>query len=276
MMYAIAEIGINHNGDMSIAKELIFGAFKAGFNAVKFQKRTIDEVYSVLELGRDRESPFGTTFREQKEGLEFDAEQYVELYKFSKNFGLDFIVSCWDKTSIDLIEETVDVDYHKVASALATDKKFLEKLKETGKPIILSTGMCTEAEIKAAIDILGDSVEHVLACTSTYPTLPEEVNLKHISTLKQQYPHLKIGFSNHYNGHDACIGAVALGAECVEFHITKDRTMYGSDQAASIENYDVLMKGMRNMEKMVGDGKKKVFSSEEPISRKLRKVSDTV
>ena len=100
--------------------------------------------------------------------------------------------------------------------------------------------------------------------------------MKHISTLKQQYPHLKIGFSNHYNGHDACIGAVALGAECVEFHITKDRTMYGSDQAASIENYDVLMKGMRNMEKMVGDGKKKVFSSEEPISRKLRKVSDTV
>ena len=272
-VYVIAEIGINHNGNIDLAKELIFGAYQSGCNAVKFQKRTIEEVYTKEDLDRDRESPWGTTNREQKEGLEFNIDQYKELYEFTKNLSLDFIVSCWDTKSIDLIEENMNVDYHKVASALTTDKKFLKKLNETGKPVILSTGMCTKKHIKAAVKTL-DNVKYVLACTSTYPTKPEEVNLSHVVTLKKKYPKLGVGFSNHYNGHDACVGAVALGAECIEFHITKDRTMYGSDQAASIENYFTLLAGIRNMEKMVGDGIKRVYESELPIEKKLRKVDD--
>jgi N-acetylneuraminate synthase len=272
-VYVIAEIGINHNGDMALAKQLIFDAYQTGCDAVKFQKRTIDEVYTVAELDKQRDSPWGTTNRQQKEGLEFSIEQYKELYEFTKNLKMDFIVSCWDLPSIDLIEDNLEVDYHKVASALTTNKSFLQKLNETGKPVILSTGMCTSEQITSAINLL-DNVEVVLACTSTYPTVPEEVNLRHICTLKSKNPGLKVGFSNHYSGHDACVGAVALGAECIEFHITKDRTMYGSDQAASIENARGLLGAIRHMEKMLGDGTKKVYDSEVPIAKKLRKVDD--
>ena len=232
--YVIAEIGINHNGDIKLAKELIFGAYAAGCDAVKFQKRTIEEVYSDEELNRSRESPWGTTNREQKEGLEFSIEQYRELHSFTKDMKLDFIVSCWDLKSIDLIEENLEVDYHKVASALATDKSFLERLNETGKSVILSTGMCAEEQIEAALNLL-TNVEYVLACTSTYPTAPQEVNLRHIATLKKKYPEIKVGFSNHYNGHDACVGAVALGAECVEFHFSIRRSLY-----RIIKNYPFL------------------------------------
>ena len=273
--YIIAEIGINHNGNIDLAKELIKGAYQSGCDAVKFQKRTIEEVYTAADLDRPRESPWGATNRQQKEGLEFDIEQYKDLYKYAKSFGLDFIVSCWDLSSVDLIESNMEVDYHKVASALAADRKFLEKLNETKKPIILSTGMCTEEHIEAAVEIL-DNVEHVLACTSTYPTKPHEINLKHILTMKDKYPDLKIGFSNHYSGQDACVGAVALGAECVEFHITKDRTMYGSDQAASIEKFSDLVLALRNMESMLGDGIKRVYDTEVPIAKKLRKNNDTL
>ena len=154
-----------------------------------------------------------------------------------------------------------------------TDKEFLEKLNATGKPIIVSTGLSTEEEIDKALNIL-DNVEYVLACTSTYPTKAEEVNLNYITTLKEKYPNLKIGFSNHYNGLDACVGSAALGAECVEFHITMDRAMYGSDQPASIENTNDLVTGIRQMEQMVGDGIKKVYDTEKPIIGKLRKVNN--
>lgn len=271
--YVIAEIGINHNGDLNLAKELINGAKKSGCDAVKFQKRTVEVVYTKKDLDRPRESPWGTTNRQQKEGLEFSVAQYKELYAHTKRLGLDFIVSCWDLLSIAVMEEHLDVDYHKVASALTTNKEFLQALNLTGKPVILSTGMCTQEEIDAAIRIL-DNCEYVLACTSTYPTTPEQVNLLHIQTLKAANPGIKVGFSNHYNGHDACIGAVALGAECIEFHITKDRTMYGSDQAASIENYVPLLQGIRNMEQMLGDGVKVVYETEKPIAKKLRSVNN--
>ena len=234
--YIIAEIGINHNGDINLAKELIVGAYKSGCDAVKFQKRTIDEVYNKEDLDRPRDSPWGSTNR-------------------------------------DLIEKHIEVDYHKVASALATNKAFLSRLNETNKPVILSTGMCSTEQIAAATALL-TNVKYILACTSTYPTAPEEVNLRHITTLKEKYPETKIGFSNHYNGHDACVGAVALGAECVEFHITKDRTLYGSDQVASIENYCSLLDGIRTMENMLGDGVKKIYETELPIEKKLRAVSD--
>lgn len=272
-IYIISEIGINHNGDVGLAKKLIRMSSDSGANAVKFQKRTIDLVYTEEELNKDRVSPWGDTNRQQKEGLEFDMETYKELESYSNSLGLDFIVSCWDTNSLKEVEENLNVKYHKIASALTTDKKFLEALNETGRPVILSTGMCTEEEIGAAINVL-DNVEYVLACTSTYPTNREEVNLNHISTLKENYPNIKAGFSNHYNGHDACVGSVVLGAECIEFHITNDRASYGSDQAASIEKSAALINAIRTMEVMLGDGIKKVYDSEVPIANKLRKVND--
>lgn len=272
-VYIIAEIGINHNGSMELAKRLITQAHTSGADAVKFQKRTIDLVYTDEELDRFRESPWGTTNRQQKEGLEFSMEQYQELEQFTYGLGMDFIVSCWDLNSVDLVEQHLDIKYHKVASALATDRAFLEKLNETGRPVILSTGMCSSEHIEAAIEIL-DNVEIVLACTSTYPTVPEEVNLRHIVTMREKYPYLEVGFSNHYNGLDASVGAVAIGATCVEFHITHDRTSYGSDQSASIENSESLVSAIRNMELMLGDGIKRVYDSEVPIANKLRKSDD--
>ena len=189
--YIIAEIGINHNGDMKLAKELIRKAARSGCDAVKFQKRDIDSVYTKEELDTPRESPFGTTTREQKEGIEFDIEQYVELQEYSKKYTLDFIVSCWDKKSLDLVEEHLDVKYHKVASAMATDKKFLEKLNDTDKPVILSVGMCTQTEVDRALAIL-NNVKYILACTSTYPTEAEEINLKYVETLIERFPFIKV------------------------------------------------------------------------------------
>jgi len=271
--YIIAEIGINHNGDINLAKELINQASQDGCDAVKFQKRDVDLVYSVEELDIPRESPFGTTTRQQKEGIEFSIEEYKELESYSKSKGLDFIVSCWDLHSLDSVESNLNVKYHKIASAMLTDKTFLERLNGTGRPIIVSTGLSTEEEVDKALEIL-DNVEYVLACTSTYPTVSEEVNLKYVATLKEKYPHLKVGFSNHHNGLDACVGAVTLESECVEFHITKDRTMYGSDQVASIQNSHQLVSAIRKMELMLGDGEKVVYESEKPIISKLRKVND--
>jgi len=273
--YVIAEIGINHNGDINLAKELILKSKTSGCNAVKFQKRDIESVYSQTELDTPRESPFGTTTREQKEGIEFSIEEYKELQSYTKELGLDFIVSCWDIKSLDLVEEHLDVKYHKIASAMATDKEFLEKLNDTGKPVILSVGMCNDGEVSAAMSILLN-VKYILACTSTYPTRAEEINLRYIETLKKLYPTTKVGFSNHYNGLDACVGSIIFGAECVEFHITKDRTMYGSDQVASIQDSDDLVDSIRKMQLMVGDGIKKVYDSEVPIAAKLRKVSNTL
>ena len=275
MTYIISEIGINHNGDIQLAKELILKSKNSGCDAVKFQKRDIDSVYTQEELDTLRESPFGTTKREQKNGIEFDIDEYKELESYSKKLGLDFIVSCWDLKSLQEVEDNLNVKYHKVASALATDKEFLESLHYTGKPIILSTGMCTDEQVDAALKILKHT-EYILACTSTYPTKAEELNLSYVKTLKEKYPYLKVGFSNHYNGIDACVGAVTFGAECVEFHITKDRTMYGSDQPASIQDVDDLVDAVRKMELMVGDGVKVVYDSEVPIAAKLRKVSDTI
>lgn len=271
--YCIAECGINHNGDIKLAKELIDMAKEAGCDAVKFQKRTIELVYSQQELDTYRESPWGVTNRKQKEGLEFSIEQYKELESYARSKELDFIVSCWDTNSVDVIESNCNVKYHKVASALLTDRAFLEKLNMTGKPVILSTGMSTEAEIDSALSIL-KNVEYVLACTSTYPTKDEEMNLRHIITLKANYPHLKIGFSNHSSGMLACFGATALGAEMIEFHITKDRTMYGSDQSASIENSAKLVDGIRKIERLLGDGIKVVFDTEKAIAKKLRKTNN--
>jgi N-acetylneuraminate synthase len=273
MTYIIAEIGINHNGSEKLAKQLMEQAATAGADAVKFQKRNLEKVYSSEELDRPRQSPWGTTNRQQKEGLEFSIDQYKNLEKHAESLGLDFIISCWDTASVDDVA-CLNLKYHKIASALATDKTFLQKINETRVPVILSTGMCTQQQIDAAMEIL-DNVEIVMACTSTYPTKPHELNLRHILTLKEKYPDIKVGFSNHYNGHDACVAATTLGAESIEFHITHDRTAYGSDQAASIENAQSLIEAINRAELMLGDGVKKVYETEVPIAQKLRKIEDT-
>lgn len=272
-VYVIAEIGINHNGSMEIAEKLIHKAKEAGCDAVKFQKRDIDSVYSPEELATVRQSPWGTTTRQQKEGLEFSIEQYKQLYKLTKELGMDFGVSCWDLVSVDLMEQHLNLDFHKVASALLTNREFLLALKATGKPLMVSTGMTTAEQVDSALKLLG-TVDTVFACTSTYPTKPEEINLRYVDTLRSLNYGKRVGFSNHYSGHDACIGAVARGADVVEFHITLDRTMYGSDQAASIEDAKSLVAGIRAMEKMLGDGVKVVYDTEVPIAKKLRKVTN--
>ena len=270
-VYVIAEIGINHNGSENHARKLINQAHRSGCHAVKFQKRNPDLCVPENQKNKIRETPWGEmTYLEYKWKIEFSVEQYQNLRDYTKMLGMDFIVSCWDEQSIDDIELNVEVDYHKVASALATDISFLKKLAATGKPTILSTGMCTPEQVDAAVVALGDSLKYILACTSTYPSAVDELNLKYIHTLKDKYPHIKAGFSNHHSGFVACLGATALGSECVEFHITDSRIQFGTDQAASIEHSEELVRQINILTRMLGDGVKKVYDSEIPIMKKLR------
>tara|TARA_B100001059_G_scaffold129731_1_gene129708 strand:+ start:936 stop:1766 length:831 start_codon:yes stop_codon:yes gene_type:complete len=270
-VYVIAEIGINHNGSENHARKLIDQAHRSGCHAVKFQKRNPDLCVPEDQKNKIRETPWGEmTYLEYKWKIEFSVEQYQNLRDYTKMLGMDFIVSCWDEQSVDDIELNVEVDYHKVASALATDISFLKKLAATGKPTILSTGMCTPEQVDAAVVALGDSLKYILACTSTYPSAVDELNLKYIHTLKDKYPHIKAGFSNHHSGFVACLGAIALGSECIEFHITDSRIQFGTDQAASIEHSEELVRQINFLTRMLGDGVKKVYDSEIPIMKKLR------
>jgi N-acetylneuraminate synthase len=272
-VYVIAEIGINHNGSENHARKLIDQAHKSGCQAVKFQKRNPDLCVPENQKDLKRETPWGVmTYLEYKWKIEFSVEQYQSLRGYTKSLGMDFIVSCWDEESVDDIENNVEVDYHKVASALVTDISFLKKLAATGKPTILSTGMCTPEQVDAAVVALGSSLKYILACTSTYPSSVDEVNLKYIHTLKNTYPNIKAGFSNHHSGLVACLGATALGSECIEFHITDDRTQFGTDQASSIEHSEELVRQINILSTMLGDGVKQVYDSEIPIMNKLRKA----
>tara|TARA_R110002012_G_scaffold113458_3_gene259539 strand:+ start:4583 stop:5410 length:828 start_codon:yes stop_codon:yes gene_type:complete len=272
-VYVIAEIGINHNGSENHARKLIDQAHNSGCQAVKFQKRNPDLCVPENQKDLKRETPWGVmTYLEYKWKIEFSVEQYQSLRGYTKSLGMDFIVSCWDEESVDDIENNVEVDYHKVASALVTDISFLKKLAATGKPTILSTGMCTPEQVDAAVVALGSSLKYVLACTSTYPSSVDEVNLKYIHTLKDTYPDIKAGFSNHHSGLVACLGATALGSECIEFHITDDRTQFGTDQASSIEHSEELVRQINILSTMLGDGVKQVYDSEIPIMNKLRKA----
>lgn len=284
----VAEIGINHSGSVELAKKLIDVAASAGCDYVKFQKRDIESVYTKEELDAPRESPWGKTNREQKMGLEFGLEQYKEIDEYCKSKGIGWFASAWDLKSVDFLEQNFpDMPFHKVASALLTDKKFLEKLRSTGRPVILSTGMSTVDQIVEACKILGNSLHTVMHCTSTYPTKPEEMNISYIKALiarTKQFTWftdvtknpVRVGFSNHYSGLLWVPLSIAFGAEMLEFHVTLDRTSYGSDQAASIEPDGVeKLMGMIDVSlKMIGDGSKQVYESEKPIAKKLRKVSD--
>jgi N-acetylneuraminate synthase len=272
--YVIAEIGLNHNGDVEIAKKLIDVAARAGADAVKFQKRTPE--ISTPEHMRDvpRETPWGTmSYLEYRRRVEFGRDEYIEIGDHATMLGLDWFASPWDVPSVDFLED-LNVVAHKVASASLTDTELLVRLRETGKPIILSTGMSTIEQIDRALDALGTDRVVLMHATSTYPLEPEEANLRVISTLRDRYAGIPVGYSGHERGLQISLAAVALGAVAVERHITLDRTMWGSDHAASLEptGLEHLVRDIRVIEKALGDGVKRVFDSERAPMAKLRRV----
>ncbi len=270
--YIIAEIGINHNGDLDLAKRLISVAVAAGCDAVKFQKRTIDVVYGADELSRPRESPFGTTNGELKYGLEFEEEDFAELDAYCKAVKMPWFASCWDENAVDVIAQ-FNVPCFKIASASLTDDKLLRHTREIGKPIILSTGMSTYQQIDHAVSVLGKEDLIVMHSCSTYPALYEELNLKVIPRMRERYG-VPIGYSGHETGLSSSVAAAVLGACAIERHITMDRAMWGSDQAASLEPNGIqrLVRDIRLVEQSMGDGEKRVFEREVPIMKKLRRV----
>jgi N-acetylneuraminate synthase len=270
--YVIAEIGINHNGDVDLAKRLISVAVASGCDAVKFQKRTVEIVYTAEELAKPRENPFGATNGDLKRALEFDYEDFVEIDQYCRAVKIPWFASCWDEPSVDVINR-FDVPCFKIASASLTDDNLLRYTRATGKPILLSTGMSTVEEIDHAVEVLGKDNLVLLHACSTYPAYYEELNLNAIRTLEDRYG-IPVGYSGHESGLPSSIAAVALGACIVERHITTDRAMWGSDQAASLEPNGItkLVSYIRVVERSLGDGVKRVLEREQPILKKLRRV----
>lgn len=272
-LFLIAEVGINHNGDMAIAKQLIDAAADAGFDAVKFQKRTIDIVYTKELLGGPRESPWGTTQREQKEGLEFSKDEYLEIDKYCKDKKIQWTASAWDVDSQDFIA-SFNVPFNKVASPMLGHKPLLNKIASEGKMTYISTGMSTLEEIEEVVKLFKDKncPFELMHCNSTYPMKEEDANLACIPMLRE-----KFGCNVGYSGHESslikvCVAAVALGATSLERHITLDRTMYGSDQAASIEaaSLSQFVRSVRIIQSVVGSGEKILNESELAARNKLR------
>lgn len=272
--YIIAEIGINHNGSLDIAEQLIDVAVECGCDAVKFQKRTVEVVYTADELAKPRENPFGPTNGDLKRGLEFGYEQYSQIDSYCKKKKIAWFASCWDEGSVDFIEK-FNPPCYKIASACLTDDNLLKHHRKFGKPIILSTGMADMKLIEHAVEILGEQNLILLHCTSTYPSKPEELNLSGITTLRKRFPNIPIGYSGHEVGLSTTTASVVLGACVVERHITLDRSMWGSDQAASVEPQGLsrLVRDIRTIEAAMGDGVIKIYESEKPIISKLRRVS---
>ena len=271
--FVIAEIGINHNGDLELAKRLIDASKKAGADAVKFQKRTVEVVYTAEELARPRENPFGQTNGELKRGLEFGHAEYAEIDRYCREQGLLWFGSCWDEGSVDFMEQ-FNPPCYKIASACLTDDALLRHHHKMGRPVILSTGMSTMEQIRHAVRVLDTDDLILLHCTSTYPSAPEELNLRVISTLIKEFPHHPIGYSGHEVGLQTTVAAAALGSCVVERHITLDRAMWGSDQAASVEpqGFERMVRDIRAVEAALGDGIKRVYDGERPIIAKLRHV----
>jgi N-acetylneuraminate synthase len=274
--YIIAEIGINHNGDLDLAKRLIAVAVAAGCDAVKFQKRTVDVVYAPDELAKLRESPFGETNGDLKRALEFGQAEYEEIDAYCKTVKMPWFASCWDEASVDFIDR-FDVPCFKIASASLTDDRLLRHTRATGKPIILSTGMSTLQEISHAVDVLGKDNLIILHACSTYPAYYQELNLRAIPMLRERF-NVPVGYSGHETGIPSSVAAAVLGACVIERHITTDRAMWGSDQAASLEPNGIgrLVRDIRLVEQSMGDGVKRVYEREYPIIKKLRRVGAAV
>ena len=273
-VFVIAEIGINHNGSLELAKRLIDEAAESGCDAVKFQKRTVDEVYSKEELDKPRESPWGTTNREQKYGLEFTKADYDEIDRHCKEKGIEWFASAWDVES-QLFLQQFDCKYNKVASAMLTHRELLEVIASEKKHTFISTGMSTLEQIDKVVEIFrkyGCSFE-LMHCNSTYPMQVQDANLKVMHTLQERYG-CNIGYSGHESGIIISCAAVAMGASSLERHITLDRAMYGSDQSASLEVTGLrrMMDYVRDIVTAMGSPEKRVMETEVPIAAKLRKV----
>jgi N-acetylneuraminate synthase len=272
--YIIAEIGINHNGDLKIAKQMIDAAIHAGVDAVKFQKRTPEVSTPVEQQKQMRETPWGyITYLEYRHKIEFGEDEYREIDRYCKAKGITWFASAWDIEAVDFLDR-FNTPVYKIPSACLTDRDLLLYIRKTGRPIILSTGMSTMEQIKAAVDNIGTDNVLFTHCTSTYPCDPEELNLRMIPTLRNEFP-CPIGYSGHEVGLVPSAIAVALGACLVERHLTIDRAMWGSDQAASVEpaGFERLVKYIRVTEASLGDGVKRVYDSEMPSLKRLRRVT---
>ncbi len=273
-VYIVAEIGINHNGDLEIAKQLIDVAKGAGCDAVKFQKRTPELCVPPEQRNLMRETPWGMmTYLDYRRRVEFGVDEYREIDYYCRERKLTWFVSVWDEASVDFIEPFHPPCY-KIPSAALTDHALLRHVKQTGRPILLSTGMSSMEQIRAAVALLGTENLMLLHSTSTYPCKPAELNLRMIQTLHREFD-CPIGYSGHEVGLQTTYAAAVLGACMIERHITLDRAMWGSDQAASVEPHGFarLVRDIRVIEKAMGDGVKRVYDSELPIMNKLRRVS---
>lgn len=268
----IAEIGINHNGDIELAKRLIDWAILCGCDAVKFQKRTIDKVYTQEYLDSYRESPWGTTQRAQKEGLEFGKEEYDLINAYCKEKGIEWFASAWDIEAQKFLQQ-YNLKYNKVASAMLTNMELLDMIAKEGKYTFIATGMSTYEEIDNAVAVFkkNNCPFELMHCNSTYPMKNEDANLRVIHTLKARYQ-CDVGYSGHETGRIVSVAAAALGATSIERHITLDRAMYGSDQAASLEVDELqrLVKDIRTVEAALGTGEKKLSDAEAIVRAKLR------
>lgn len=270
--YIVAEIGINHNGDLDIARKLISASSVAGVDAVKFQKRTVDVVYTAEELARPRENPFGPTNGHLKRGLEFGADHFHSIDQYCKLTKIAWFASCWDEASVDFCEQFKPPCY-KIASASLTDDNLLKHHRKTGRPLIISTGGSSLAQVDHAVEVLGTKDLILMHTNSTYPTKITELNLRAINTLQDRYK-IPVGYSGHEIGLSTSVAATVLGACMLERHITLDRAMWGSDQAASVEPHGFahMVRDVRAVASAMGDGVKRVFESEVPVMQKLRRV----
>jgi N-acetylneuraminate synthase len=275
-IFITAEIGINHNGDMSICKELIDIAKDAGCDAVKFQKRDIDKVYTQEMLNSSRESPWGTTQRDQKSGLELNINDYQEIDRYCKETELEWFASAWDKNSQDFLRQ-FDCNYNKVASAMIVYEDLLKMIAEEKKHTFISTGMTNYNDIQKAVDIfkVAECSFELMHTISTYPMKDEDANLKMINTLRNKFG-CDVGYSGHEVGLAVSYAAAAQGITSLERHITLNRAMYGSDQSASVEPNGLrqLVGAVRKIESAMGDGEKRIIAAEIPIAQKLREHLD--
>ncbi|MCG3173535.1 MAG: N,N'-diacetyllegionaminic acid synthase [Myxococcota bacterium] len=273
-VYVIAEIGINHNGDLENAKKLIKGASQAGCDAVKFQKRTPELCTPKDQWNIERDTPWGRmTYIDYRHRVELKQKDYEEIDGYCRELGIQWFASCWDEEAVNFCEQ-FDPPCYKAASASLTDHALLRKMKSTGRPLLISTGMSTWQEIENAVEAVGTKNLGIAHATSTYPCPPEELNLRMIHTLKARWPSCPAGYSGHETGLATTWAAVAMGASFIERHITLDRAMWGSDQAASVEigGLHRLVENIRDIEKALGDGVKRVYPSEEGPRKKLRRV----
>lgn len=271
-VYIVAEIGINHNGDIDIAKSLIDAAVRTGCDAVKFQKRTPEICVPEEQRDQMRRTPWGyISYMDYRYKVEFEVDEYTEIDEYCKTKGITWFASCWDEPSVDFIEQ-YDPPCYKIPSAALTDAELLKYHRETKRPIILSTGMSSLEQIKAAVKLIGQENLILLHCNGTYPCPPEELNLRTITTLSNMFD-CPIGYSGHEVGLPTTLAAVTLHACFVERHITLDRAMWGSDQAASVEpqGFDRLVKYIRTVESSLGDGVKRVYPGEKTAMERLRR-----